>query len=517
MSPINEGSSGIDYLGLRQANLNLMANFLPGINNVTLRLRPYALMCWVAWAFREELKAQNMPDASESLYRRFREKVEVLFNWSHQLNNNGVGLVGNAQTSKSGGESQLLSFENWQRNVSWMDPVFYGPSLKDENGLGFLHTVVPKVFQVTESGERLALAFDECINKAGLSYNQLRSLDTATGTKEQAIALYPLWNVDDPSRDERAIFRAALFEPDVACQESMLGSRSASIELLLQILKAHSDGLSLDDLRTKMVFEGLSNTTESELQKVLLHRQGLWRVLQVRQAQRLAFEEFFGWLERQVLEGVCRHSSELVAVVQKILEKDQECFNEEHWLEGRLIELESREGSAEFSWSGSDESRNLFVQMIRLAKMAKRLDDEVPLLAIKMLLLCAVLAKQLEQNPYATAYLAEGGGARISLKHWAEQVALYRHEPLKPFLSRIIETYFISQHFGVAAARYTGDAQKLRLSIEEDGLTSLLKTSEDLWTPLVTADRLGAVLSLLADCEVLEKISSGGDVVYKLS
>jgi hypothetical protein len=127
------------------------------------------------------------------------------------------------------------------------------------------------------------------------------------------------------------------------------------------------------------------------------------------------------------------------------------------------------------------------------------MDDEVPLLAIKMLLLCAVLAKQLEQNPYATAYLSEGGVARISLKHWAEQVALYRHEPLKPFLSRIIETYFISQHFGVAAARYTGDAQKLRLSIEEDGLTSLLKTSGDLWTPLVTADRLGAVLSLLAD------------------
>lgn len=35
---------GVDPLGLRQVNLDLMDRALPGINNVTMLIRPYVLM-----------------------------------------------------------------------------------------------------------------------------------------------------------------------------------------------------------------------------------------------------------------------------------------------------------------------------------------------------------------------------------------------------------------------------------------------------------------------------------------
>lgn len=503
VSPIKEAGGGVDFLGLRQANLNLMAEFLPGINNVTLRIRPYALMSWTSWAFREQLKLDNRTELSSDEYRKFREKIEVLFNWSHQLHHAGTGLVGNAQVSKSSGEIRVLTFENWSRNVSWMDAVFYGPSLKNENGLGFLHlSDMAKVFQVTTLGEEMAKAFDECLRNDDAYYDELRSLSENTASQSMAGELLKLWNVNTPSEKEKQIFLGALYDPNSIGQGTLIGLRSSSIRLILEGLKAAKESVSLESLRTFLAHKAFVTKTGDNLEIVLSERQLLWRVLQIRQAQRLALETLMGWLERKIFEEELRHTEE--AVVAILNELSGTSSDLDNWLNEKMSAIEHLANEEGLSWK-LDEDVDLFSQSADLLRKLRATSDDVVSPAINLLVHCAVLANQLGGNPKANRLLSEGGTVRVSLKHWSNLVYRSREGSAKRFLSLLVETYLVSQHLGVAAARYTGEAQKLRLSIEEEGLVSLLDSQKDCWSPNITPDRLEAMLSLMSDCGLIEK------------
>ena len=232
VKPYQDESSGVDYLGIRQVNLDLMDEFLPSINNVTVRIRPYALMTWIAWAFREEMLDKGREEASQSDFKRFREKLEVLFGWSHQIHQAGIGMVGNAQQQPEGFRKVPLSFEAWSRNVSWLDAVNYGPSLKTDNGLGLLDQYIHGVFAVTGMGEALAEAFDKSLRKLD-EYAVVRSLDSYSVSESVADALYPSWMISGSSKREADAFCKVLYRPGKSGERNRIGRRSASISLIL--------------------------------------------------------------------------------------------------------------------------------------------------------------------------------------------------------------------------------------------------------------------------------------------
>jgi hypothetical protein len=71
---------------------------------------------------------------------------------------------------------------------------------------------------------------------------------------------------------------------------------------------------------------------------------------------------------------------------------------------------------------------------------------------------------------------------------------------LLTFLRHVFENLILSQHFSVAARRFDGATQRLRISIEEEGLSFL---ADSPLIPSVTPDRLATALSLMADCGLL--------------
>jgi hypothetical protein len=71
---------------------------------------------------------------------------------------------------------------------------------------------------------------------------------------------------------------------------------------------------------------------------------------------------------------------------------------------------------------------------------------------------------------------------------------------MKEFLRLLFENLILSQHFAVAARRFDGRTQRLRISIEEQGLEFL---ADDPFVPTVTHDRLRTALSLMADCGLI--------------
>lgn len=76
---------------------------------------------------------------------------------------------------------------------------------------------------------------------------------------------------------------------------------------------------------------------------------------------------------------------------------------------------------------------------------------------------------------------------------------------IKDFLRLLFENLILSQHLTVAARRFDGRTQRLRISIEEEGLEFL---ADYPFVPTVAHDRLETALSLMADCGLIGSYQS---------
>ena len=76
---------GVDPIGLRQLNLDLMDRAYPGINNITSYIRPYAFMAW-AWHKAAEVASQGGKiDPNSAVMKDLVDRYEILWVWSHCL------------------------------------------------------------------------------------------------------------------------------------------------------------------------------------------------------------------------------------------------------------------------------------------------------------------------------------------------------------------------------------------------------------------------------------------------
>ena len=89
-------------------------------------------------------------------------------------------------------------------------------------------------------------------------------------------------------------------------------------------------------------------------------------------------------------------------------------------------------------------------------------------------------------------------------------------ESLQVFLEQLIETWLISQHLGVAASRSSLDSSRMRLSIDDAGISSLLEAESQCWSPGLTADRVITALSLLSECGKIESYLGEDNQIYYL-
>ena len=65
----------------------------------------------------------------------------------------------------------------------------------------------------------------------------------------------------------------------------------------------------------------------------------------------------------------------------------------------------------------------------------------------------------------------------------------------------------LSQHFAVATNRFDGGTQRLRITIEEEGLDALISEP---WEPYIASDRLETLLSLMGECELINESATKG-------
>lgn len=507
VAPYKDEAGGVDFLGLRQVNLDLMYEFLPGINNVTWYLRPYSVMTWFAWAFHQEMKRQGIEDFKRKDFKAFREKVELLFGWGHQIVGTKRGMVGS--TSKPPNPSGIvpLSFEAWKRNVSWLDAVNYGPSLKMDNGLGLLVQVKPGVFAVTTRGEKLAEALDAQLQTCN-GYRSLRS-DADMATPAVAEGLHAGWNIEKSSARERSVLWSALYDESSVGKDDLIGRRSRAVQLIKIALGSTRRPLHAHEVRERLARGGSPKGRSLNVPAELTSHHHIWIGVQVRQAQRLGLEAMFAWLERQVLLHGLRDSHALAKQAVKAM-KDSEYFAGMATPGDSIAELKRQaKKQGRPLWRGADEApMDMFGVLYKLQDAIKADTADYSALAMHLLFLCAVLTEELAAEGVPSDILDRGDLSRVSLARWNRHVTQHAEKKFAPFMVNFLEIFMLSQHFGTATRRYEVGKQRLRVTIEERGLTPMI-TPDDLWKPAPAPDRLEAMLSLMADCGVIAESDDG--------
>ena len=502
VTPYSPDHSGVDFLGMRAVNLNMMAGVLPGINNVTTSVRPFSVLSWLYWKFHQLAAEARISQPTDDQLRTWKEKVEVLFTWGHKLKNR-QGLPGISFNPPGPGEVPL-TFVDWKRNgqnTSLMAAVQYGPAAKAPSGLGFLDPVSGSFFRACGEGLHLAEALDASIGSVD-TCGLLRSLNSAHATSAQASELLPGWEVDNPHKKEKEAFRRAFFDASAVGQDSLMGRRSTTVRLILDLVAAAGTPMTAPMIRSGLFF-GRPNPTVGRNDGEQT-RDGWWRwqVLQMRQLQRLALEALLSWFEGRLVFERARDMEEITAAAAKAIEAEPTVFPPCSNVAAYSGEYASKCANiSEFLalaevqplWSPFELSKMI------LAHVPKQGDAIVPH-ALRALFVCARFTELMAPFKAARAELLQGMAERMSLWFLTETIGRCAQLELSSFLSFLFENLILSQHFSVAAYRFDGERQRLRFSIEEEGLTFL---ADRPLVPIVTPDRLASALSLMTDCDLL--------------
>jgi hypothetical protein len=471
----------------------MMALCLPGINNVTRYIRPFSLLSWIYWKFYV-LSEKTGGKVTDTDLRTWKEKVETLFTWGHKLNSVG-GIPGT--DSKPPGKGYVpLEFASWKRsaqNTSLMAAVQYGPAAKTIDGLGFLEPLGRNFFQTKGHGVALAETLDVNLRR----FDLLKDLGQATATAKQAERIFPAWSILEPSAAERRAFKRAFFDPSTVGDTTPIGRRSTTLQLALQVLNHAQRPLTPHEVRVSM-FRGRLSSKQSGFQDPKLTASWLgWVVLQIRQSQRLALEGLLSWFEVLLVQGY-RDTEEIVLKTLKAIEAHDSIFPFRK--PGQALKVIQRRVSTLDQALANERDLDPFWLMDEILQAIPDRSEELAPYCLRTLLLCAAFAQLLQEQGPAKLEIQRGGSERLSLGFWTATLSRCIDLELHDFLRFFFETFILSQHFAVAARRFDGQTQRLRISIEEDGLEFL---ADNPLLPSVTPDRLNSALSLTEDCGLI--------------
>src|SRR5215475_10097588 len=137
--PTTPRLGGVDPLGLRQINFDLMDQVLPDLNNVARHIRPFVVTTW-AWRRAAQLAKER---GSKKVFvdgglQDFVDRIEVIYSWSQFLRDGAAELPGRrvlqpllkSDSYRFGGSNWKKRREARRDSTAFSAAVNYGPTLK---------------------------------------------------------------------------------------------------------------------------------------------------------------------------------------------------------------------------------------------------------------------------------------------------------------------------------------------------------------------------------------------------
>ncbi|MCK1333283.1 septum formation inhibitor-activating ATPase [Bradyrhizobium sp. CW9] len=481
ISPVpNIRLGGVDPLGLRQINFDLMDQVLPGLNNVARHIRPFMV---VTWAWRRAIAiAQRSGRVSVSVdaqLRDFVDRIEVIYVWSQLLRDPNADLPGRevlgpilkARQYPFGGEAWKKRREIRENSTSLMAAINYGPGLRS---MGWLtrHPENPKVMEPAAWANPALDALDRALGE-DLKHDAFSSFGKVTVKEDEVFRWGKAWALEKYTKSEQRVFAEALF-----------GSKSEQLRRLGMELAIAASPTSSSVAAVRRRMAGPPSRLRGPDTK--LATVANWRRVQCRQLFRLCLETVFFWVTLQLGNGPMS-SQRLVSRFMKQA-------------------IGARKFATTAKWIGHHY-------------------DEGP--GPVELLQQVESALQGDVAHYAPAVMR--GLAFCLMSDFQDGTVVERHDRLplrrarmefeqrldtKPFefMRHMLESWLFAQHAywsigrGLADARARGKTiLRLKVVLEDGGWTLTPGVASGSF-PRPTADRLGTALSLAHECGFIGQV-----------
>jgi hypothetical protein len=472
---------GVDPLGLRQINFDLMDQVLPGLNNVASHIRPFLVVTW-AWrrAIAIARDSGRAAVAVQAQLRDFVDRIEVIYVWSQLLRNPNADLPGSevlgpivkARRYTFGGEAWKKRRDARENSTSLMAAINYGPGLKS---MGWLTPLPenPKVMEPAAWANSALDALDKAMGKH-LDHDAFSSFGKVTVTETEVSKWGAAWALEKQTKVEQRIFAEALF-----------GSRSEDLRRLGVELVIAASPTSSDTAAVRRRMAGPpSRLKVRDGQAATVAN---WRRVQCRQLFRLSLETIFYWVTLQLGAGPLS-SHGLVTRFMKQASGAKKFATAAKWIEHYYSE---NAGPVEL------------LQELQTALQG----DEDQLAPAVMRAIAFCLMTDVQQG---TVFERSDRLPLVRARTEFEQRLDAR--PLE-FMRYVLEKWIFAQHVywsigrGLADARARGKTiLRLKVVLEDNGWTLTPGVARGSF-PRPTADRLRTALSLAYECGLIDQVA----------
>ena len=171
-------SSGRDPLGIQNSSVTIYSTLLPGLTNVTNRLRYYGFYCWLLNSMSHRKLNFSIPRDQHNYIRKAEYTLAVYMQYYERAQQDVAGSdyaskhLGDIVDIAEGAEKHDTTKKGsvyWDYSSGVLGQYYLG-SLQDKyNGMGLVHVEDDRLFSCTEKGKELGLAYGRGISAAAES------------------------------------------------------------------------------------------------------------------------------------------------------------------------------------------------------------------------------------------------------------------------------------------------------------------------------------------------------------
>ena len=503
-------TGGLDPLGLQNTSEATYSFLLPGLNNVTGRIRYYSFYCWLL----QKYTSLNEPTSTDpKLQRDFIRTAEYIIALCSQYYDGENGSIpGSNYAAKRVEESTSFdlstgianldgSTDNTYWKFSWgAFGQYYRGSLKDigiieerEQGSG-LYIRTKSNDNDAISGEMLANAFEENIplEARDLFFSMIKDRKTTSKAIQQLLPYFNLTVVPSKSSEERLLLKLLIQHDYPLRNDSPNALRQKTIRQLLRFAASQPESFTdMDFVYNAYISKGrVDNTTEESLFG--------WYYYQINEywhyANTAILNGILGYLAILDSPGIAPLQDLITDVVQKvevIYRKNSMFDKDDIPLSAVLDSIEADELDCVKSIKNIDNIEKVYHGLNLIFTIYR--NNESELLKLKEFGKLYQLSKDQEVSTYFTKVFQ-----------------LKLEQPFKVFLKNHLFRDIIYRHQYVALRKMGGGSLSTQKFVIEDYTIRFI----DNFTPSFTGPRIGNLISFLKDLNVFSsegKTTNEGD------
>jgi len=492
--------NGLDPLGMQNTSVALYQRLLPGISNVTLRMRYYGYYAWLSWVY-----ANRIGDTDPKSWQRFIRRAEALFALISQKRGGESGVAGVQWAERTLDEADA-------GNVLFADdaepgsPTYYLKQAWGAYGaaygsqlfeMGILASVPGHEVPVPSPtvGEPIAKAFDEALGELSEKlFEAIQRGSIALVELDELASLTP--SEINAEGEERELYQRILFGEAGLDREQDLNRRK-TLFLILELAQQLGYAPNVNDVRWALYAECKTDGAPITLSEGLQDHQKRWSLYQTNDLSHICFETLLKFT-LDILEGypagvpLARLIDEAVDDILSISDPAPETW--QSFLDA--IDL------AQNALSDDDPNAEypLSQTVMRAARQDTVCDPEGAWAAIRLL---AILHKRTKPS-FGDLKNELGTFDPMAFRSALTEITfLEKHisEPFRDTLAKLLEERVLRRHLQIALRKLRFQGDYTYLLEPDDGKVRLREKDG----PVFTNPRLGPTLTFLKDIHLLDE------------